>query len=183
MVRRERDADRGVGGQLMAKAIERRPDCGEHLRREARDVVGRLHRDLDNRELVAREARDEIALADAAPEAARHPTQQFVAYLVTQRVIDALELVDIDVVHREPPAGLDIGKLLLQPLVEQSAVGQVGQRIVMGEVGDLLLGAAALSDVFMGGEPTAVGERLVDDLYRAAVGDLDDADLPPVDLA
>ena len=54
--------------------------------------------------------------------------------------------------------------------MEQGAVRQVGQRVVMGEVGDALLGAAALGDVFMGRQPSAVRQRLVDDLDRAAVG-------------
>ena len=54
--------------------------------------------------------------------------------------------------------------------MEQRAVRQVGQRVVMGEVGDALLGAAALGDVFMGRQPSAVRHRLVDDLDRTSVG-------------
>ncbi len=54
--------------------------------------------------------------------------------------------------------------------MEQGAVRQVGQCVVMGEVRDAFLGAAALGDVFMGRQPSAVRHRLVDDLDRAAVG-------------
>ena len=68
------------------------------------------------------------------------------------------------------PVRRDVGQFALEPLVEQGAVRQVGQRVVMGEVGDALLGAAALGDVFMGRQPSAVRHRLVDDLDRASVG-------------
>ena len=48
-----------------------------------------------------------------------------------ERVIDALELVDVDVVHRELFVPGDESQFLAQVLVEHGAVGQVGQRVVM----------------------------------------------------
>ena len=42
MVRRERDADAGVGGQLMAETFERQPDRVEDPRNEVGDVVDGL---------------------------------------------------------------------------------------------------------------------------------------------
>src|SRR5262249_60393298 len=53
----------------------------------------------------------------------------------------------------------------------------------MGEVGDALLGTAALGDVLVGRAPAAIRERLVHDLHGAAVGRFDDGDLAPADLA
>ncbi len=67
--------------------------------------------------------------------------------------------------------------------MEQRAVRQVGQRVVMGEVGDALLGAAALGDVFMGRQPSAVGHRFVDDLDRASVRRRYDHGVAPRDVA
>jgi hypothetical protein len=51
------------------------------------------------------------------------------------------------------PVGRGVGKFALEPFVEQRAVRQVGQRVVMGEVGDALLGAAALGEVVSGADP------------------------------
>ena len=49
---------------------------------------------------------------------------------------------------------------VLEPLVEQHAIGQSGQRIVQRHVHDLGLGAALLGDVLMGGDGVAVRHRL-----------------------
>ena len=103
-------------------------------------------------------------------QAGRHRFQQLVADRVAERIVDALEFVDVDIEHRELLAGVASLQLALEPFAEQGAVRQIGQRVVMGEVRDALLGAPALGDVFMGGHPSAVRQRLVDDLDRAAVG-------------
>ena len=67
--------------------------------------------------------------------------------------------------------------------MEQGAVGQIGQRIVMREMRDPLLDARALGDILVRRDPSAVGQRLVDDLDRAAVGGLDDVDVSLRDVA
>ena len=59
-----------------------------------------------------------------------------------------------------------------QPIVEQDAVGQAGQRVVQRHVGDLGLGAALLGDVLVGGDRAAVGHRLHGDGDRAPVAEL-----------
>ena len=105
-----------------------------------------------------------------AGEAGGDRFQKLVADHVAERVVDALEFVDVDIEHRQLPVRRGVGQFALEPFVEQRAVRQVGQRVVMGEVGDALLGAAALGDVFMGRQPSAVRHRLVDDLDRASVG-------------
>ena len=111
---------------------------------------------LDDGELVAAEPGHEIGFAHAGPEADRDRFQQFVADHVSERVVDALELVDVDIKHRKLLAGRGVRQFALELLVEQRAVRQIGQRVVMGEVGDPFLGAVALGDVFMGRHPAAV---------------------------
>ena len=102
---------------------------------------------------------------------------------MAEGVVDALELVDVDVVDGDLLPGRDPPQFLLQPLVEQRAVRQIRQRVEMGEMGDALLDAAALGDVLMGGEPAAIGERLVHDLHGTAVGRVDDDLTAPRDVA
>src|SRR5262245_18250949 len=89
---------------------------------------------------------------------------------MAERVIDALEFVDVYIEHGELYAGLQILQRLLQLLAEQHAVRQVRQRIVMCEMGDLVLGALAGRDVLDGRYPAARWQRLVDDLDSAAAG-------------
>ena len=174
MVGRERNTDAGIGGQLMADAFERRADRFKRAGHEVDDVDRCLDAGLHDRELVAAQSRDEAGGADALVQIGGDGLEQLVADQMAERVVDALELVDIDVIDRKLLASRDLRQLRLQPLVEQRAVRQVGQRVEMGEVGDALLGAPALGDVFVGGDPAAVGQRLVHDLHRTAVGRLDD---------
>src|SRR6516225_6301679 len=102
---------------------------------------------------------------------------------MAERIVDALELVDVDVLDGEQVARTDLRDVPLQPLMEQGAVWQIGQGIIMGEVGDALFGAPALGDVLVRSDPAAARERLIDDLDRTSVRRLYDGDLFPFDVA
>src|SRR5204862_7372472 len=102
---------------------------------------------LDNGEFIAAEARSQVALADAGLAAPRHRLQKFVADMVPERVVDALELVDVDIEQGELLVAAVLLLLTLALLADQHAVRQVGQGIVMREVRDLLVGAAEFGDV------------------------------------
>jgi hypothetical protein len=123
-----------------AMPIEASDDDLEH-------VVDALDTGLDHREFVAAEPRDQIAVADAAPDPSRHRLQQLVADMVAERVVDALEFVDVDIEQGELLAARDLLQLAFHLLAEQYAVGQVGERVVMGEMRDLLVRAPPLGDV------------------------------------
>ena len=86
--------------------------------------------------------------------------QQLVAGGMAQRVVDGLEVVEVEQVDGHDLAALDARQRLLEPLVEQHAVGQAGQRIVQRHVRDLGLRAALLGDVLVRGDRAAVGHRL-----------------------
>ena len=77
-----------------------------------------------------------------------------------ERVVDALEAVEVEAEHGEALAAPQAQQRLLQLLAEQRAVGEVGQRVVAREVGDLLLLAAALGDVLVQRHPAAALQRL-----------------------
>ncbi|MGY3111091.1 hypothetical protein ACVWW7_007718 [Bradyrhizobium sp. LM6.9] len=177
------DADAGVGGKMMAHAVKRRADGLEQPRDELVDLIQRRHRALYDGEFVAAKPRHEVRRACAPAEALRDRLQEFVADEMPERVVDALELVDVDIVHRELFTRGDESQFLAQMLVEQGAVGQVGQRIVMSEMGDALLDAPALRDVLMCRHPAAVRERFVDDLDRATVGGVDHHRIAHMDVA
>jgi hypothetical protein len=60
--------------------------------------------------------------------------------------------------------------LLLQSLVERGAVGQAGERVVMGQVFDTLFRSPPLGDIFVRSNPRAVRQRLAHHRDDAAVG-------------
>jgi hypothetical protein len=65
---------------------------------------------------------------------------------MAERVVDGFEIIEIDAQYGELPA-VAARKHRLQTLVQQHAIGQRGERIVMRHVGDARLGAFALGDV------------------------------------
>ena len=67
--------------------------------------------------------------------------------MMAERIVDALEFVDIDIEQRELLAAGGLLQLALDLFAEQHPVRQVGQRIVMGEMRDLLVGAPPLGDI------------------------------------
>ena len=98
---------------------------------------------LQDGELIAAEARDEVLGPDRLAQPIRDALEEFVADQMSQRIVDALELVDVDVEDRELGA-LGLQQQFLRVALEQRPVRQVGQRVVMGEMLDLGLDAPRL---------------------------------------
>ena len=93
---------------------------------------------------------------------------------MAERVVDGLEVVEIEIVHRQRLPAPDRAQRLREPLAQTQAVGQIRQRIVMRHVRDLLFGLAPLGDVFVGRDPADAGHDAVGDRDGAAVADFDD---------
>ncbi len=88
---------------------------------------------------------------------------------MAERIVDALELIEIEAEHRQALAALHALDLVIELLEQQHAIGQVGQRVVARHVRDAVFRALAFGDVFVGGEPAAARDRFVDDGKCAAV--------------
>ena len=120
--------------------------CGQ-----AAGQVGHQHE-----ELVAALSPDDVARAAGPAQALGDGGQELVAGLVPEAVVDELEVVEVDVEDGErSPAVLHVRDRGVEPASELVAVGQAGQRIVIGAVGELLLGTLAVADVV----DHALGER------------------------
>ena len=103
---------------------------------------------LDDRKLVAAEPRDRVGLADHGLEARRGLLEQRVAGGVAAHVVDLLEAIEVEAQHRDLVAVAPRPRQrLLEAVAEQHAVGQAGQRVVVGHEPDLRLGRLALGDV------------------------------------
>jgi hypothetical protein len=119
----------------------------QHARRcgRRRDL---LQPGQDHGELIAAQPRHRVRTAHAQADAARRFHQHGVALLVAQRVVDVLEIVEVDEQQRQlqalAPRLLDF---LVQAVVEHVAVGQRGERVEIGLVPDQFGRGAAGGDV------------------------------------
>ncbi|MGY4255600.1 hypothetical protein ACVI1L_002668 [Bradyrhizobium sp. USDA 4516] len=136
---------------------------------------------VDHRELVAAEPRNQRRITDGSAQARGHRLQQRIARRMPERVVDVLEAVEIEHQHRKTrSAAPGTGERALHPFLEQHAIRQIGQRVMLRHIGDLGLGAPLLGDVAMRRHPAAAGHRLPRHADQPAVGELVD---PAVDLA
>ena len=166
-----RDPDRAVPDRKLGVADRLRELRGDHLR-SLQIGLGQQHA-----ELVAADPGERVAAADASGERRAHGADQVVADLVTQRVVDPLEVVQVDEEQRRR-AVVAAGALELasQLAREAPAVHQAGQAVVVRQVREVALEALALGDVL----------DLADEVERLAVlvakerDRQQDPDRPPV---
>jgi len=140
VARPDRDADRGADPELGAvdhqRGVQRLEDPGTRRARRVGSETG-----ADQHELVAAKAREQVAAArdraDPLGDLAQHP----VAGGVSERVVDELELVEIDVQRRDrATVTCRACELASQLLLDARPVREAGQRVVEREVGQALLG-------------------------------------------
>ena len=130
--------------QVVAES-ERLLDLADQPIAERRDRCHVLEAAHHDQELVATETGHEVARAHAPSDPIGDLAQHEVAGRVTVRVVDALEAVDVDEHH-----GALVGTVhqhALEVLEHREPVGEAGQCVVAGLMGELLLELLALRDV------------------------------------
>jgi hypothetical protein len=122
----------------------------QRLLHRGRDAPAEAERDAlvdvlaDDHELVAAEPRDGVGGAHGGGEPARERDEHRVAGGVAVEVVDALEVVDVDVEHRGVGARpLGVRERVLEPVAAERAVGEPRERVVQRLVPYPLLGAQA----------------------------------------
>ena len=146
----DRDADacehRDFGGAERERLLER----VEHAPGERHRLALALEFLGEDHELVAAEPRDRVAVAHQLREPLGDRHQQAVADVVTEVVVDGLELVEVDEQHRQHAgAAVQARHRLAGAVHQQGAVGELGQRVVQG----LALEPDAVGHVLGGGVP------------------------------
>lgn len=132
----------------------------------------RRHPFEDHDELVSADPADQGVPIHGVTQPGRQFHQEFVAGVVTIGVVDGLEVVDIDVEHRnQRRPGIPVPRQVCQTLVELTAVGQIGQRVVAGQMADLGLRLLDLGEV--------VDHRCHVQVHRLADGRQGDRDIHP----
>jgi hypothetical protein len=119
----ERDAHARPDVHDDPREPERARERGAQLARDGRRLLG-VGAAQEDAELVAPEARDDVALAQRLAQPRADAAQQLVADVVAERVVELLELVEVDHQQRERllgrDRGLDVGR-------ERAAVAQAGE--------------------------------------------------------
>ena len=111
-----------------------------------------------NDELVSTHARDGVGFANGGEQALPHSGEEDVAVGVAMRVVDLFKVVDVNEEDRNSlPVVLAMEDRLAETLVEQRAIGEAGQVIVMREIVDAIGAAAVLCNV-ADGNGDSVGE-------------------------
>jgi len=117
------------------------------LRGHARRAV-RVRSGQQQDELVAPEPRDGVAVAHHGPQALGDLDEQGIAHAVAERIVDVLEVVQIQEHHGQGRAVL-LGHAdrMLGAFGQQGPVRQPGERIVVGQPVDALLVVLAVVDL------------------------------------
>ena len=109
--------------------------CRQYLVRSAKGIFRATHFRKQHHELVTAWSADGVRAAHAGHQATCDRLQEAITDRMTQGVVDVLEAVHIHVQHREgltvAPRHLD---RLVEPVVQQHAVGQPGERVVLGQM-------------------------------------------------
>ena len=101
---------------------------------------GRVDALDEERELVSAEPGRGVGAAQAGADPRRDLDEQRIAGGVAERVVDALEVVDVEEDHRDARASLGAPpQPVLDLLAEERAVGEIGERVVVGLMRQLLL--------------------------------------------
>ena len=137
-VRRVAHGSQEARGQLL----------GDALALAARQVLEQ------ERELVAALAGQQVLGPDDGAQAVGDDAQQRVAGLMAPLLVDAAEVVDVDLQQRQ--LGLVHARAMhrgAQLVVQRRAVGQAGERVVVGELVQPRVLAHAVGDVALGAQP------------------------------
>ena len=146
----------------LAEAVDDAP-------RQHGGVLGRMDVLLEHDELVAAEAGDEILRTEHLAQAVCHRAQQLVAAGMAERVVDLLELVEVDEQQRRHLLGAALaGQQAADLVAEIDPVRQRGQFVVARQMRDARLGVAPLGDVLEQHDGAAAGHRLECPRQRAS---------------
>ena len=114
---------------------------------------------LQDGEFIAAQTSHDVLGPGCLAEPRGHRHEKRVADRMPERVVDRLELVEID--DEDGKTGVAEACRVLHAFEEQRPIGEPGQRIVARHMGDLRCGLLTPGDVLMGRDPAAARHRLV----------------------
>ena len=149
------DADAGADHDMMAGNLEWRVEQFDQPLGECGRIDRSVDRSLDDGEFIAAEPRHGIGLARTLPAAAADGLQQRIADRMAERVVDRLELIEIEAQQRQAagPAGCGRSPVRASRGTARGSAGRSAHRGAPDERS--WLRSAAFGDVLIGGQPAA----------------------------
>ena len=167
------DADAGADLDQMIVDLVTLAQAIDDAPGKARGVFGRMDVLLEHHELVAAEARHEILRPQHLAQPVGDRAQQLVAAGMAERVVDLLELVEVDEQQRRQLFGALLGRQKTSDLVaEIDPVGQCGEFVIARQMADPGFRILALGDVLDQHDGAAAGHRLEGPGQRAVLADV-----------
>ena len=122
---------------------------GDLLRTLVHGVIAATGEIFENHcKFIAAQSRHGVAGTHAGGQPRRHTLQQFIPDIVTERIINGFEAIQIDEHERQTAAvARGIGHALFKPVVDQHAIGQTCQRIAGGKKFNTFFGTLSLGDI------------------------------------
>ena len=160
-----RDADARAEAQLCAARVDRLGKLSLKAVGNTNRLEHAADRLAEDGELVAAEASHGVLRAQRALDARGHLAEDLVAGAVAEAVVDPLEAVDVEEVDGGGVTAAAAIDRVCEPVTEEGAVGQSGERVVEREALELGLHALAVRHV----EEDPEEERLL--LLRLAAHD------------
>ena len=163
------DADAGADFDQMIVDLVALAQAIDDAAGEACGIFAGMDVLLEHDEFVAAEAGDKILGPQHFAQAVGDRAQQLVAAGMAERVVDLLELVEVDEQQRRQLIGALLGGKQAADLVaEIDPVGQRGEFVVARQMADARFGVAPLGDVFQEHDGAAAGHRLERPRQRTA---------------
>jgi hypothetical protein len=148
VARIEADAGRGGDEDFLAFDKEGLGEGALDLVGDDQYVVGAEDGGDDDDEFVTADPGHGVGVAHASEQAHGDGLEQIVGRRVAEAVVDQLEAVEVEQQHTDHlPVAAGVGDGLGDAVVEQVAIGQAGQDVVVGLVFELLFVADAVGDV------------------------------------
>ena len=143
------DPDARRRREHLAGHLHRLAEFFEHALGDLSGGAGPVDILEQDRELVARQARDQVGIAHARLQAGGDLLEHLVAGEVAEAVVDDLEAVDVEVQQRAAAVWLVLEprQRAVEPGAQVVSVGQPGQGVVQDLVLELVLDALALADL------------------------------------
>ena len=107
--------------------LERFGDRGAQALRQETGLFAARQAELHDGKFIAAQAGDDIAVADRAAQAIGHLFEQAIAGAVAIGIVDRLEAIEIEIMHRDQAVGRHDGGIGLEMLAQGKAIGQGGQ--------------------------------------------------------
>ena len=133
------NADAGGDFQRMLGHLERAIDQ-RHLAFSQAEGIIRLRQLHQQHELIPADTRQGVLAAQVFTQALADLAQQLISQVVAEGIVDRFEAIQVDKHQGEATALLLNGlHRLLNTVCEQGAIGQAGEHVVQGQVGQFLV--------------------------------------------